>query len=408
MYQRLGLGSFFRTPLDRFRSSGRPRQSVSGESTSGSYNATYSSATGSSLPFASPRQPTTMPAPAPFRAEALLTPMTGGANALIDAIPREAVGIRWELRRIALERPQALEAIPLLSQVVDAAAIAESDQPHAETLRRCSAVAGLMAVDPTVWIELDREHASRREGRLRHLGGCTVPNPAVAPQDWISGRVRFIVTASLDAGSKAFTCRLEPLRLDRQTVEARRRFGSSAFLELQALDVKGATQRELLAELVRHPKTLLGDVWRALVVDGERVHFVRTNEGASEEPSELDDLESFLDWSGPFSENRHQTMAKRISRLRLLFSTTIPVRPETPWSIEREPDGLGVPDETSKLLDPANPICMTDGNGLMGLGVAQEIRKAMQLPHVPSVVQARICGSKGTWCVPTRARSSLV
>lgn len=302
----------------------------------------------------------------------------------MNSFPAEAFGVAWEILRIAIERPQDfVSALP--AGRLELARIPLSDKPHATAAELFKPALANSPVNPSLWTELDNERQAPAGRRL--------------------GVYKFIIRATYSKDTKQITLRLLPPRRSRESVEARRRWGSWSFFELQAPDFKSSEMRSQLFELVRRPVTLLGSVWRAYLVDDESVHFVRTNEKTSADsnatpravgPSELDNLEAFLDCSAPFSENGDKTMAKRISRLRLLISTTVPVIPSTPWTIERGPDRNGVPDGV------CNGVCMTDGNGLASLEVFQEVQRALRLPKVPSVIQARICGSKGTWSVTRR------
>lgn len=305
----------------------------------------------------------------------------GLAIDLLNSLLTEAFGVGWELLRIAIERPQDfLSALP--AGRLNLARIPLSDKPHTTAAELFKAALVNSPVSPSLWTELDNERQAPAGQRL--------------------GVYKFIIRATHNRDTKQIGLRLLPPRKNsRESVEARRRWGSWSFFELQYPDLKSRALHAQLFELVRRPVTLLGSVWRAWIVDDESAHFVRTNERTSTDvnapswasgPPELNNLEAFLDCTAAFSENGDKTIAKRISRLQLLFSTTMPVVPSTPWTIERGPDRNGVPDVF------CNGICMTDGNGMASLGVFQEVQRAQGLSNVPSVIQARICGSKGTWC----------
>ena len=385
--------SFF----SRSRLSGRSRQSGASNTTSGSPNQAYSSAS-ESIPFGSPRQAVTAPEEEPFHAREfalvmlsdrpnprdvtapLLSNLPPLVDELLSAIPAEAYGVKWELLRIALETPQDLSAISSISRL-DVARISLNEQPHMAAAQIFATALAASHVREGVWTELDKE---ARQGLQR------------------GGRVRFIASANLDQRTQQITIQLRPPRIGRESVEVRRRFGSLAFFELQTPPFPSSTMRDRLFDFVGHARNHLGQVWRALLVDGDRIHFVRTNEGRTgltapsrePRPPELDSLETLLDWHAPFTQNSAQTMVKRISRLHLLFSTTTPVEPAESINIVRGEDRFGVPDIATSVNGSE---IMTDGNGLMGLSVTREVRRALGLPHVPSVVQARVCGSKGTW-----------
>ncbi|KAG0147330.1 hypothetical protein CROQUDRAFT_132599 [Cronartium quercuum f. sp. fusiforme G11] len=349
----------------------------------------------------------------------------------------DAFGVQWELTRMRLENltTDRIEASSYGSEVGKTNAQNHLNQLDLSPNRRALTNFSSSAVSLEVWQELDLEFQSDVEGKGRSLGFL---NPSLSlvdrheegtsdyqsflefPPDWYGGKVKFSGKIEImDKGKRTFKVHLKAPIMDRSSF-FKRKFGSHSFLQLElSRDVNPrAVSWPQAVEFAKRPIRLLGRIWRAYDYDNGIFYYVSTSrpDGSSSpqdlnsfghppkrfhrtEHVELQDLFSFTQWYCPLEENRDQIFNKVASRFKLGRSPTIPGILFDTFNIDRGQDRKGVDDVIlDKALDtPASDSCATDGNGWMNKAAFELLRIMLHENEPRTIVQARICGSKGTW-----------
>ncbi|KAI1457185.1 RNA dependent RNA polymerase-domain-containing protein [Annulohypoxylon moriforme] len=243
-----------------------------------------------------------------------------------------------------------------------------------------------------------------------------------------------ILTASLSTNTSKngplFTLRLNPLKLD-LSHRLSRRFGSDRFLELiipstnsQDLRFLGESGIESIQRwLVKESHVLLGRVWTSFFLkpalpkkinsentlmpqtktiyqeriflfaeDGNDFHRLGAGDHWSPKGESVGmhtkmGRGSLLDWLLQVPNNQGQSVLKLFSRIALGLSrthSTIVLRPEQ------------IRHRSVDVLSPTGKV-MNDGIALMSRGLAEAVRKSMDLKDTPAGFQGRFGSAKGVW-----------
>ncbi|KAF7295478.1 RNA-dependent RNA polymerase [Mycena indigotica] len=244
-----------------------------------------------------------------------------------------------------------------------------------------------------LWSELDREQKAlleRRGGGLGLLDG----------DKWHGGQVTFhLRLRKLDSGDYKIV-------LEKPTKGRSYRFlrilGSTGLLHLSIPNQLVRDEPAQLRAFLSQRFILNGRVYVALPVkDATAVYLFQTDINWLREPLPYfgDDqrmsLLEFMRRHNPIEYNADQAFAKYLSRYGLGFSTSKPVLEFKPENI------MYISDRFADGHDPnqkaSSEQIMTDGCGFLNRAAALAIKEAVGYDKMPTMVQGRIGGAKGTW-----------